>query len=326
MGSIDIQYSTIIPVYKNEESIPRLFEALEELSQSLDHVMEVVLVVDGSPDQSYAIIKRLMESASFPVQLIGHSRNFGSFPAIRTGLKAAKGKYFGVIAADLQEPISLLEGFFNSLQANECDVALGKRESRKDAKLDSLFSNIFWWAYRKYIIPDMPPGGVDVFGCNRDFRDELLNLEEAHSSLVSLIFWLGFRRKEIPYERLERQEGKSSWTFSKKFEYMTDSIFAFTNLPVKLLTRVGVLGLIGSLSLAIYILYGRLSGAIDVSGYSATMIVILSLGSLNLLGLGVVGSYAWRAFENSKARPLSVTSTRTLTKHYEKELLRKNDD
>ena len=317
MDSLDIQYSTIIPVYKNEESIPRLFEALEDLSQSLEHVMEVVMVVDGSPDQSFAIIKRLMQTASFPVQLIGHSRNFGSFPAIRTGLKAAKGKYFGVIAADLQEPISLLEGFFKSLHADECDVALGRRESRKDAHLDSFFSTVFWWAYRKFIVPEMPRGGVDVFGCNQAFRDELLQLEESHSSLVSLIFWLGFRRKEIPYQRLERQEGKSSWTFSKKFEYMTDSIFAFTNLPVKLLTRVGVLGLIGSVSLAVYILIGRLSGAIEVSGYTTSMIVILTLGSLNLLGLGVVGSYAWRAFENSKNRPLAVTATRMLSKHYD---------
>lgn len=317
MGSIDPCYSTIIPVYKNEESISRLFQALEELSQSLDHVMEVVFVVDGSPDQSFALIKEQMEYSSFPVQLIGHSRNFGSFPAIRTGLKAAKGKYFGVIAADLQEPISLLESFFKSLSANECDVALGRRESRKDARLDSLFSNIFWWAYRKFVVPEMPPGGVDVFGCNQAFRDELLYLEEAHSSLVTLIFWLGFRRKEIPYNRLQRQEGKSSWTFAKKFEYMTDSVFAFTNLPVKLLFRTGVLGLMGCLFLSVYILYGRLSGAIDVSGYSTTMIVILSLGSINLLGLGVVGSYAWRTFENSKARPLSVTSTSIKNKHYD---------
>jgi len=317
MDGIEIQYSTIIPVYKNEESIPRLFEALEELSESLDEVMEVVMVVDGSPDQSYAIIKRHMQSSSFPVQLIGHSRNFGSFPAIRTGLKTAQGKYFGVIAADLQEPISLLKGFFESLHADDCDVALGQRKSRKDAKLDSLFSNLFWWTYRKLVIPEMPKGGVDVFGCNNIFRDELLNLEEAHSSLISLIFWLGFRRKEIPYQRLKRQEGKSSWTFSKKFEYMTDSIFAFTNLPVKLLTRMGILGLIGSFSLAVYILYGRLTGAIDVSGYSTSMIVILTLGSLNLLGLGVVGSYAWRAFENSKSRPLAVTATHVSNKHYD---------
>ena len=317
MEKLDIQYSTIIPVYKNEESIPRLFQALEELSQSLEYVMEVVFVVDGSPDKSYQLIKDNMDSATFPVQLIGHSRNFGSFPAIRTGLKAAQGNYFGVIAADLQEPISLLEGFFDSLQSDECDVALGRRESRKDAKLDSLYSNLFWWAYRKFILPEMPAGGVDVFGCNQTFRDQLLQLEEAHSSLISLVFWLGFRRKEIPYERLERQEGKSSWTFSKKFEYMMDSIFAFTNLPVKFLLRTGLLGLIGCVGLSIYILVGRLSGAIDVSGYSTTMIVILSLGSLNLLGLGVVGSYAWRTFENSKARPLSITSTSTLSKHYE---------
>lgn len=317
MEHINIRYSTVIPVYKNQESIPRLFEALEDLNQSLDEVMEVVFVVDGSPDQSFAAIKQRMESASFPIQLIGHSRNFGAFPAIRTGLEATKGDYIGVIAADLQEPISLLESFFSSLKADECDVAVGRREARQDAKLDRMFSNLFWWSYRKFIVSEMPRGGVDVFGCNRAFRDELLKLEESHSSLVSLIFWLGFRRKEIPYKRLARREGKSSWTFAKKFEYMADSIFAFTNLPVRLLVKAGLLGLVGSLSLAVYIVVGRLSGDIEVSGYATIMVVILALGSLNLLGLGIIGSYAWRAYENSKARPLSISASHTLSKHYD---------
>lgn len=107
-----IIYSVIIPVYKNEESIPRLIKALEEMSLDLDKKMEVVFVVDGSPDSSFELIKRALDNLPFAAQLICHSRNFGSFPAIRTGLAMAKGNFFGVMAADLQEPPELLVEFF----------------------------------------------------------------------------------------------------------------------------------------------------------------------------------------------------------------------
>ena len=97
-----MKYSVIIPVYKNEASIPRLLEALTLMSHELNDSMEVVFVVDGSPDQSYAMLRDAIDNLTFSAQLLAHSRNFGSFPAIRSGLEAARGEYFGVMAADLQ--------------------------------------------------------------------------------------------------------------------------------------------------------------------------------------------------------------------------------
>lgn len=278
------------------------------MNSQLNGEMEAVFVVDGSPDQSFELLRAALDRLSFPAQLLAHSRNFGSFPAIRTGLAAARGDYFGVMAADLQEPPELLISFFKALALDECDVAIGTRMGRNDPYASRLASGIFWGLYRRLVVRDMPEGGVDVFGCNQVFRDQLLKLEESRSSLIALIFWLGFRRKLVSYERLERQEGKSSWTFSKKVEYMMDSIFAFTDYPIRLLIRIGVVGCMLSLVLGALVFVAHLSGRIAVPGYAATMLVVLFFGMLNLLGLGLVGTYAWRGYENSKIRPLAVTA------------------
>ena len=303
-----MKFSVVIPVYKNEDSIPRLLETLSAMARELGGAMEVVFVVDGSPDRSFVLLRDALDTLEFPAQVLAHSRNFGSFPAIRTGLAAARGDYFGVMAADLQEPPELMTAFFKALNADECDVAIGTRTRRNDSWGSRLSSGVFWALYRKLVVPDMPEGGVDVFGCNRLFRDQLLSLQESRSSLIALIFWLGFRRKLVGYERLERQEGVSAWTLRKKIDYMLDSVFAFTDYPIRVLTRIGFLGCVLSVVLAVIILAGHLTGHIAVPGYVPTMLVVLFFGALNLFGLGLVGTYAWRTYENGKHRPLSVVA------------------
>lgn len=309
-----MKFSVVIPVYKNEASIPRLLQTLSTMNHELKGAMEAVFVVDGSPDHSFALLRAALDGLDFPAQLLAHSRNFGSFPAIRTGLIASRGEYFGVMAADLQEPPDLLIAFFKALEADECDVAIGTRTGRNDHLMSRMASGIFWGLYRRLVVHDMPEGGVDVFGCNRAFRDQLLKLEESRSSLIALIFWLGFRRKLVGYERLERQEGKSSWTLRKKVDYMMDSIFAFTDYPIRLLIRIGIVGCVLSAMLGVLVFTGHLAGRITVPGYAATMLVVLFFGMLNLLGLGLVGTYAWRGYENSKQRPLAVVAKRVNNK------------
>lgn len=303
-----IKFSVVIPVYKNEASIARLLAALTEMHQALGGAMEAVLVVDGSPDQSFKLLRDALDGLAFPAQLLAHSRNFGSFAAIRTGLSAARGDFYGVMAADLQEPPELLVDFFKALQTNECDVAIGTRTARDDPFLSRLASDMFWSLYRRWVVPDMPPGGVDVFGCNRVFRDQLLRLEESRSSLIALIFWLGFRRKFVGYARQLRQEGQSAWTLRKKIDYMMDSIFAFTDYPIRWLMRIGGVGCIFSVLLGLAVVVAHVSGSIKVPGYAATMLTMLFFSALNLLAIGLVGTYAWRGYENTKGRPLAVVS------------------
>jgi glycosyltransferase involved in cell wall biosynthesis len=298
--------SLVIPVFRNEESLPDLLAALSDLNRRLEGSLEVVFVVDGSPDRSYGLLAERLPGSGLHAKLLLLSRNFGSFAAIRAGLAAGSGENFAVMAADLQEPPELVERFFSILATGEADVVIGSRESRADSWATRVAARVFWRLYRKLVVREVPEGGVDVFGCNHEFRNHLLQLRESHSSLVALVFWLGFRRQSVAYTRQTRRHGRSAWTLWKKVDYLLDSVFAFTDLPIRLLMGTGVLGIAVSFFLGLLILTMRVLGNIPVPGYAATALLITFFGGLNVFGIGLVGSYAWRTYENSKARPLAV--------------------
>ncbi|RZU33074.1 glycosyltransferase family 2 protein [Blastococcus saxobsidens] len=305
----DVRYSVVVPVYGNEATLPALLERLEVMAHRLDGHMEAVFVVDGSPDGSLVVLRRLLRSAAFPSQLVAHSRNFGSFAALRTGFAAAEGRYIAAMAADLQEPPELVEELFARLSTGDVDVAVGTRESRDDPRTSMLLSRVFWSVYRRWVHREIPAGGVDIFGCTRQVADELVALDESHSSLVGLLYWLGFRRAEVPYRRSPRTEGRSGWTFGRKLRYFLDSVYSFTDVPITLLTLVGAVGGVLTLLTGAGLVAARLTGAIQQAGYTPLMLVVLLSTFTLLFGLGVVGSYVWRTYENSKGRPAAVAMT-----------------
>ncbi|MBW0254603.1 glycosyltransferase family 2 protein [Cellulomonas sp. PS-H5] len=304
------EFSVVIPVYGNEATLGAVIERLEGVAGRLPGPLEAVFVVDGSPDGSLLVLERLLPEAKIAGQIVVHSRNFGSFPAIRTGLAAARGRYIGVMAADLQEPPELMEEFFDVLRSGDADIAIGRRESRADPAVSSFLSRAFWGSYRRLINPAIPRGGVDVFGCTREVAGHLLSLGEAHSSLVGLLYWVGFRRTEVPYSRVPRSEGRSGWTLRKRVRYMLDSVFSFTDIPISLLSTVGFLGAITTALVGVVVFISWLTGNIDEIGYTPLMLVMLFSTFVLLSGLGVVGSYVWRTYENSKSRPVSVAMSR----------------
>ncbi len=305
-----ISHSLIIPVYRNEEFLPEVLRVVRGFHAQIDSgVFEVVFVVDGSPDQSEQWLLEHLPGCGVPSQLIVLSRNFGSFTAVRSGLAAARGHYIAIMAADLQEPPSLVTDFFRVL-AEGNDVAVGTRAARNDALRDQVPSRLFWSLYRKLVNPQMPAGGVDMFAVTARARDALLALDEAHSSLVAQLYWIGFPRVEVPYERLARQHGESGWTLRKKITYLLDSIFSFTDIPITLLTLMGFAGTVLFLIVGVGLMAARVLGMIDVPGYTAIMVTILFSASLILFGLGIVGNYVWRAYENTKHRPLGVVRAR----------------
>lgn len=295
--------SLVIPVYRNEGSIPELLNELEGLDRRLGGQLEVVFVVDGSPDRSMDLLADALPRAPFRSQLLALSRNFGSFQAIRAGLIAGTGNVFAVVAADLQEPPELVLRFFEELRSGGCDVVVGTRQSREDPFFSRLLSMAFWRFYRLLVQREVPRAGVDVFGCTREFRDNLVSMRESNSTLVGLLFWLGFRRREVPYARRPRMHGRGGWSFWRKIRYLLDSAFAFSDLPVRLLSICGVVGLVAAVIQTILVLWAKFSGRIEVPGYAATVIAVTFFGGLNSLGLGLLGEYLWRTFENTKQRP-----------------------
>ena len=295
--------SLIIPVYKNEANLDRLLDELASLDRRLEKELEVVFVVDGSPDGSFQILEERLPGMLRCSQLATLSRNFGSFNAITAGMELGRGEYFAVLAADLQEPPDLVVQFYESLRSGSADIVFGYRTKRSDPWFTELSATLFWAIYRRFVVKEMPPGGVDVFGCTRRVRDRILSFPEANSSLMALLFWVGFRRRYIGYERQPRKEGQSTWTLPMKLRYSLDSIFNFTDLPIRLLLALGGLGTLTAVVLGAVIVTLRLTNGIPVAGYTALALMILFFGSLMTLGMGIVGQYVWLCLQNARRRP-----------------------
>jgi glycosyltransferase involved in cell wall biosynthesis len=296
--------SLVVPVYGNADSIAALVETIEHIAERVDGSLETIFVIDGSPDDSRERLLSALTSSKLDARIVDHSRNFGSIAAVRTGMSLARGAYMAVMAADLQEPHELVVEFLRRLATGKVDVVAGERASREDRDTTS---RIYWRLYRRFVVADMPPAGVDVFACTAKVRDVICSLEDVHTSLVAQLFWVGFRRELVPYDRRSRP-GKSGWTLRRKLRYLSDSVFAFTDLPVRILWVAGVIGLTLGVLIGALALIGKAAGAITVPGYAATILVLVLFGSLNLLGLGIVGSYVWRAYETVKGRPGAIVS------------------
>lgn len=298
--------SVVVPVYRNRETLPEVVRRLEDISDRLGRRMEAIFVIDGSPDDSGAVLRILLDGSLLRSHLLWHSRNFGSFAAIRTGLSVARGQCMVVMSADLQEPVELAISFYEALTTGKYEVAVGIRRARHDPRASRIGSSWFWSIYCRWVQPEMPRGGIDVFACTSEVRDALQTLRESNSSLVGLLIWLGYRRVEIPYDRTPRISGRSGWTLRNKVRYLFDSIYSFTDLPINLLLAVGVTGVLLSATGGVAVFLVWAFAGIRIAGYTPIMLTLLVMGSLTLSGLGVVGSYVWRTYENSKRRPHAV--------------------
>jgi polyisoprenyl-phosphate glycosyltransferase len=301
--TVRVANSVVIPVYSNQDQIPDLVAAVDAIASEVPGDSEAVYVIDGSPDESRAVLLRALQGAATPARVIEHSRNFGSFAAIRTGMQFARGERIAVMAADLQEPPELVVEFLRRLATGEVDVVAGRRVGRDDP--GDHFSSLYWRLYGRFVMRDVPAGGVDVFGCTAAVRDVVCSLEAVHTSLVAQVLWVGYRREFVDYER-RPSPGPSGWTMSRKIRYLSDSVFAFTDLPVRILWMAGLLGLCLGVAIAVAALIARITNPGSVPGYTATILVIIFFGALNMIGLGIIGSYVWRAYETSKGRPGAI--------------------
>lgn len=295
--------SLVVPVYGNSAEIPALLGTIEEIERQAGGGLEAIFVVDGSPDDSRERLLESLKASRLSARVVEHSRNFGSFAAIRTGMSLARGSHIAVMAADGQEPSSLVVEFLRRLQAEDVDIVAGERASRDDR--GDAFSNLYWRLYRRFVLREVPAGGADVFACTAAVRDVICSLEPVHTSLVAQLFWIGFRRQLVSYDRLP-SPSPSGWTLRRKLRYLSDSVFAFTDLPVRVLWLVGIVGLALGAIVAALAVIARIVGAIDVPGYTATILVIVFFGSLNMIGLGIIGSYVWRAYDTVKGRPGAI--------------------
>jgi glycosyltransferase involved in cell wall biosynthesis len=299
--------AVVVPIYGNEESLPDLLRQMAALHQRYPE-LEGIFVVDGSPDNSYALLRMRLPMMPFRSKLVSLSRNFGSHAAIRAGMTAADAESIAVLAADLQQPVSSIDQFFEALDAG-ADIVVGERSSRDDRWTSRVASDLFWALYRRFVDRRVPRGGVDSFGCTRQVRDVLVSLPESSSNLLGLLFWVGFSRATVSYARGARKSGRSGWTIARRLRYAFDTAFAFSDLPITLMMTAGVLGIGAAITFGAILLVARFTHSVEVPGYTAIMLVVLFSFSTLLLGLGIIGGYVWRISENTKGRPSYLVSS-----------------
>lgn len=299
--------SIVVPVYHNEASLADLLSEFQSLARRnpQDH-FEFIFVDDGSRDNSFETLQTLLQQEP-RMRAIKLSRNFGSNAAILAGLNDASGEAIAVIAADLQDPPELIHEMLTYWRQGR-KVALAARKGRGDPGVTSLTSDVFYGLFRRFAIKSMPERGFDFFLIDRQVCDLVKGIQENNAYLMGLILWLGFDPAVIYYDRRQREKhyGRSMWTYAKKLKYFIDSFVAFSYMPLRATSLIGIgLSILG-LCYAIVVILARLFWGIHAEGWASLMVVLLVVSGVQMTMIGILGEYMWRNLDETRRRPRFV--------------------
>jgi len=297
-----LKLSIIIPVYFNEANLRPLYDDLyEKVLTKLKCDYEIIMVDDGSKDNSYSVICELAKK-DHKIRPVKLSRNFGSHAAILAGLSISTGNCATIKAADLQEPSEIILEMY-AKWAQGIKVVLAVRSDREESFFQKFSANSYYHIVRKFCLPNMPKGGFDVCFIDRQVIDLLNLMEEKNTSLMGQILWCGFKTDTIYYVRKRREIGKSRWTLSKKIKLVMDSLLGFSYFPIRFISSVGIIFFFISIIWLIYILLAKLFIGIPIQGWTTLIVInLLSFGVI-MLTLGIIGEYLWRTFDTARNRP-----------------------
>ncbi|HPF59836.1 MAG TPA: glycosyltransferase family 2 protein [Candidatus Competibacteraceae bacterium] len=298
--------SVVIPVFRNQETIEETCLQIFNVYQQTfsQHELEIVLVDDGSDDDSYKKLLSIYERYPEKIVIVKLSRNFGQLFAILAGYSIARGDAIITISADLQDPVSLMADMVAHWeQGNEIVVAY--RQGREDDIAARLFSKAAYSVAKK-ANPNMPSGGFDYLLLSRKAVDLLKAFHGRHRFFQGDVLWLGLKTVFIPYIRKKRKFGKSGWSFSRKIKYFIDLILDSSYLPIRLMSAVGVITALTGCVYAIAIVYAWLVNQTPFQGWAPLMIIVLLVGGMIMTMLGVIGEYLWRIYDDVRERPMYV--------------------
>jgi len=302
--SLMSKITIITPCYFNEKNIPVYAERMTENERLFpsDVTFEYILVDDGSKDSTWQEMVKFHERYPEKVKVIKLVRNFSSTNAVFAALRQSSGDCNVVISADLQDPPELIFKMYEYWMAGH-KLVLAHRESREEPLLQRFLSNSTHWLIKTFGLRNLPIGGFDMNLFDREIKNILLTLNEKNSYFPYLLMWIGYDFVSIPYIRRRREIGRSTYTLGKKIKAFIDSFVAFSFFPIRL---ISVSGLIIGMAAIVYgcvIIINKLLGHAELSGWSSLMVVILFASAFQMIALGIIGEYVWRALEASRDRP-----------------------
>ncbi|MGW8189898.1 glycosyltransferase family 2 protein [Sphingomonas hankookensis] len=300
--------SIVVPCYNEAACLDVLHTRISAAARAVvgdDH--EIVLVNDGSRDQSWAVMERL--AASDPrLVAINLSRNHGHQLALTAGLDLCAGERILIIDADLQDPPELLADMLATMESEGADVVYAVRRKREgETFFKKLTAAAFYRVLDRVTDTPIPLDTGDFRLMSRRALDALLSLPEQARFIRGMVAWVGFRQVPFPYDRDERLAGESKYPLGKMIRFALDAVTGFSTAPLRLASHMGLVLTGLSLLLFAYIAIGWLSGS-AVQGWTSTMLVVVFLGAVQMFVLGMIGEYLGRLYVESKRRPLYLVA------------------
>ncbi len=301
--------SIVVPAYNEEGCIDEMLSRLRAVLAPLPGSYELIFVNDGSTDRTLELLRAHAEDDE-RIRFVSFSRNFGHQRALSCGIDHARGDAVITLDGDLQHPPELIPTLIEHWQSGK-DIVYTIRAANEGHAVKEAVSSGFYWVMRKLTGVDVPTGGADFRLVDRRVAEALRSCDEHYMFIRGLVPWLGFDRQAVLYEASERFAGETKYVLSRMIRFAFDGIFAFSIVPLRLISLLGVLTVTLGGFYALYSIYVRLFTDQAVSGWTSLVVIVLVFSGTQLLSLGILSEYVGRIYEEIKRRPRYVVAERS---------------
>ncbi|MGM9660014.1 MAG: glycosyltransferase family 2 protein [Faecousia sp.] len=300
--------SIAVPCYNEEPALEPFFAEVSAVAEKMPYVeFEFLFIDDGSRDRTLEKILELSRRDS-RVKYISFSRNFGKEAGIYAGLENATGDYVVIMDADLQDPPALLPEMYQAVTQEGYDCVGSRRVTRKgEPPIRSFFARLFYKIINKMSDAEIVDGARDFQMMNRMVVDAILSMGEYNRFSKGIFGWIGFKKKWLEYENIERVAGETKWSFWKLFLYAIEGIVAFSTTPLVISSVIGLLCCVLALVMILVVIVRTLVFGDPTSGWPSLVCIMLLLSGIQMLGIGIVGQYLAKTYLETKRRPIYLT-------------------
>ncbi len=296
--------SILVPCFNEEASLPILYEEVKKIMDILvNYEWELFFVNDGSSDHTLNIISNIYEKDS-RVSYLDLARNFGKEKAMLAGFDYLQGDCAIILDADLQDPPTLIPNMLSYWEEGYHDVYAQRNNRGKESWLRNKLSLLFYYILDKSTRYEVLKNVGDFRLLDRKCIDALKQLRENERYTKGLFCWIGYKKKEIMFDRGNRVAGQSNWGYKALFSLAVEGITSFTTAPLRIATLIGILVAVWALAYMGWIILKVLVWGDPVAGYPTIMTVMLFLGAIQLIAIGILGEYVARIFIETKNRPI----------------------
>jgi len=299
--------SIVTTVYKSSDYIDNFFEKADAALLDINCTnFEIIVVNDGSPDDSLKKLISIKNSKSYPITIIDFSRNYGHHNAIHAGLSMADGDYIFLIDSDLETEPSIIKDFINTMNLTDCDVVFGYQEVRKGGLFEKLSGKLFWKTFNFLSNTQIQENILTERLMTRKYIDNLLALNDKNLFMAGMMYWIGFTQIGIPVLKKLR-DGKSSYSLFKRLNLMFNAISSYSSKPLVLLFYFGLLVSALSLLIGIYFSIRKiLHPELILLGWSSIILTVIFCFGLLITSIGIIGIYLAKIFNQTLNRPLYI--------------------